>query len=102
MLFISSLWWDGVHKAWEHRNDLFTRSVNTKAHRSVKSLSHVRLFVTPWTVPYQALSMGFPGKNTGVGCHFLLQGIFLIVENIKMHHGKVPFVHQDSTSIASP
>ena len=23
-----------------------------------------------------ALSMGFPGKNTGVGCHSLLQGIF--------------------------
>ena len=22
--------------------------------------------------------MGFPGKNTGVGCHFLLQGIFPI------------------------
>ena len=22
-------------------------------------------------------SMGFPGKNTGVGCHFLLQEIFL-------------------------
>ena len=21
--------------------------------------------------------MGFPGKNTGVGCHFLLQGVFL-------------------------
>ena len=21
--------------------------------------------------------MGSPGKNTGVGCHFLLQGIFL-------------------------
>ena len=29
--------------------------------------------------PHQApLSMGFPSKNTGVGCHFLLQGIFLI------------------------
>ena len=29
---------------------------------------------TPWTVDYQAaLSMGFSGKNTGVGCHFLLQ-----------------------------
>ena len=27
--------------------------------------------------PHQApVSMGFPGKNTGVGCHFLLQGIF--------------------------
>ena len=25
----------------------------------VKSLSHVRLFATPWTVAYQALSMGF-------------------------------------------
>ena len=31
-----------------------------------------------WTVGRQApLSMGLPGKNTGVGCHFLLQGIFL-------------------------
>ena len=30
--------------------------------------------VTPWTVAYQApLSMGFSGKNTGVGCHVLLQ-----------------------------
>ena len=44
----------------------------------VKLLSHVQLFATPWTVSCQApLSMGFPGKNTGVGCHFLLQGIFL-------------------------
>ena len=34
-------------------------------------------FVTPWIVAHQApLSMGFPGKNAGVGCHFLLQGIF--------------------------
>ena len=30
------------------------------------------------TVACQApLSMDSPGKNTGVGCHFLLQGIFL-------------------------
>ena len=43
----------------------------------VKSLSHVRLFATPWTVAYKALlSMEFSGKSTGVGCHFLLQGIF--------------------------
>ena len=43
---------------------------------------HVQLVVsdstTPWTAARQApLSMDFPGKNTGVGCHFLLQGIFL-------------------------
>ena len=35
--------------------------------------------VTRWTVACQApLSMDFPGKDTRVGCHFLLQGIFLI------------------------
>ena len=34
-------------------------------------------FVTPRTVARQAPpSMDFPGKDTGVGCHFLLQGIF--------------------------
>ena len=34
--------------------------------------------VTPWTVADQApLSMEFSSKNTGMGCHFHLQGIFL-------------------------
>ena len=43
----------------------------------VQLLSFVWFFVTPWTVTHQApLFLGFPGKNTGVGCHFLLQGIF--------------------------
>ena len=42
----------------------------------VKSLSCVWLFETPWT-PTRLLSpRNFPGKSTGVGCHFLLQGIF--------------------------
>ena len=36
------------------------------------------IFATPWTVARQApLSMNSPGKNTGVICHALLQGIFL-------------------------
>ena len=46
-------------------------------------LSHVWLFVTSWTVPSRLLCpWNFPGKNTGVldnpgvGCHFLLQGLF--------------------------
>ena len=40
-------------------------------------LSHVWLFAAPWTVACQAPpSMGdSPGKNTGVGCHALFQGI---------------------------
>ena len=45
----------------------------------VKLLSCVRLFAIPWAVAYQAPpSMEFSGKSTGVGCHFLLQGIFPI------------------------
>ena len=41
---------------------------------AVQSLSRVRLFATPWTVALQApLSMGFPRKNTGAGCHSLLR-----------------------------
>jgi len=41
-------------------------------------LSYVQFFVTPWTVAHQApLPWAFSGKNTGVGCYFLLQGIFL-------------------------
>ena len=44
--------------------------------------SRVGLFATPWTVDYQAHQASppydFSGKNTGVGFHFLLYGIFLI------------------------
>ena len=29
---------------------------------------------------------GFPGNNTGVGCHALLQGIFPTQESSLMHH----------------
>ena len=36
-----------------------------------------RLFTTSWTGACQApLSVEFFSKNTGMGCHFLLQGIF--------------------------
>ena len=39
--------------------------------------SRVRLFATLWTVTARLLCpWDSPGKNTGVGCHTLLQGIF--------------------------
>ena len=42
-----------------------------------QSLNCVQLFGTPRTIVRQAsLSMEFSSKNTGVGCHSLLQGIF--------------------------
>ena len=43
-----------------------------------QSHSCFQLFVTLWAVAPPASSVrGFPRKNIGVCCHFLLQGIFL-------------------------
>ena len=41
--------------------------------------SRVQLFATPWTVspPVCSVHGDSPGKNARVGCHALLQGIFL-------------------------
>ena len=40
---------------------------------------------TPWTVARQLLCSGdSPGKSTGVGCHSLLQGIFL-TQGLNLH-----------------
>ena len=47
------------------------------------SLGHVWLFATPW----DCVHGDSPGKNTGVGCHALLQGIFPIqVSNLGLLH----------------
>ena len=44
-------------------------------HVHAQSLSRVQLFATLWTVtPRLLCSWDSPGKNTGVGCPFLLQG----------------------------
>ena len=41
-------------------------------------LSCVQLFAIPWLQSTRLLCLwNFPGTNTGVGCHFLFQGIFL-------------------------
>ena len=48
-----------------------------KVHES-EVTQFVWIFATPWTAACQApLSMVFSGKNTGLGCHFFLWGIFL-------------------------
>ena len=66
-------------------------------------LSHfscVWLFETQWTITRQApCSYVSPGKNTGVGCHFLLQGVFLTQgSNSQLLHCRQSFYqlgHQD-------
>ena len=46
--------------------------------------------LTPWAVTSQApLSMGFSSKNTGVGCHSLLQGVFPTQESNLVHCGQI-------------
>ena len=44
----------------------------------VKSLSRARLFAAPWVVACTKFlhPWDFQGQSPGVGCHFLLQGIF--------------------------
>ena len=52
-------------------------------------------FATPWTVAWQApLSMDSPGKNTEMGCHFLLQGTFP-TQGLNAHflHWQAKFLH---------
>ena len=50
--------------------------------------------VTAWTVARHAVCpWDFPGRNTGVGCHFLLQGIFLTqgLNFHLLHFGRILF-----------
>ena len=64
--------WDSPARTLEWVAISFSNAWKWKV--KVKPLSRVRLFATPWTVAYQApLSMDFPGKSTGVGCHCLLR-----------------------------
>ena len=56
---------------------------------------------TPWTITRQVpCPWDLPGKNTGMGCHFLLQGIFLTQGwNPHLLHWQVdsfPLSHQGS------
>ena len=61
-----------------YRCDSWTIKKAECQRKKVKSLSHVWLFATLWTVAYQASpSMGFSRQEYWSGCHFLLQGIFL-------------------------
>ena len=45
--------------------------------RACCHFSRVWVSAIPWTVAHQApLFMDYPGKNTGMDCHFLLQWVF--------------------------
>ena len=55
---------------------IYIGGLEGKSILSAQLFSHAWFFVTLW--PTRLLCpWDFPGKTTGVGCHFLLQGIFL-------------------------
>ena len=58
-------------------------------------LSCGQLFVTPWAVAHRLLCpWDSPGKNIGVGCQFLLQGILLTQRlNLGLSHCRQILYH---------
>ena len=71
----------GVAKRYDWVPNTFTINEIQLSWLVVWSLSRVRLLQTHGLVTCQVpLSMDFPGRNTGVGCHFLPHGIFPIQE----------------------
>ena len=76
----------GVYPTQESNPGLphFRRILYQLSHQGSQLLFNLSVmsdsFVTLWTVARQVpRSMGFPGKNTGVGCHFLFQNELLLL-----------------------
>ena len=74
--------------------------------RCAYSPSCVQLFVTPWSPPGFSVHGDSPGKNPGVGCHALFQGIFPTQgSNPGLPHCLrilYPLSHQGSPSVGKP
>ena len=74
--------WPCVHASWHLLKFIVIHySANGKCvclcMTTCAMFSHVWLFVTLWTIALRFLCpWDFSGKSTGVGCHFLLQGVF--------------------------
>ena len=65
--------------------------------------SRVWLFATQWTVacPGSSVHADSPSKNTGVGCHGLLQGIFL-TQGLNPHLLHLLHWHMSSLALVPP
>ena len=85
MMMMMMFWTWGPH--FEKQGcRLIKLSSNTWTKRDLCVHAQSCLFATLWTVAHQALlsPWNFPGRNTGVGCHFILQGIFL-AQGLNLH-----------------
>ena len=63
LFFSNALWAPSPHLSMKEVIDMLLKESESVS-RSVKMLSHVQLFATPWTIAHQApLSMGFPRQE---------------------------------------
>ena len=79
---VSSCWASALRKETSRKISVICQRVASDVGLILRvcvwSLSHVQLFATPWTAARQAACpWDIPGKNTRVGCHFLLHGLIL-------------------------
>ena len=75
--------WDSWHWSWQWFHEYDTKSVGKKKKQksvTVFVLSHTVMSDSLWPHGLQPARIlcpwNFPGKNTGLGCHFPLQRIF--------------------------
>ena len=72
-------WWAaiyGVAQSQTRLKQLSSSSSNEVKKRKCQLLSHVWLFLIPWTEASLLCPWNSPGRNAGVGSHSFLQGIF--------------------------
>ena len=93
----------GTHSSYIYVNSLedFLHILSVVHILFVQLLTCVRLFVTAWTVAYQAaLSMGFPREEYWRGCRTFLQGTFPTQESnpclLHWQADSLPLSHQGS------
>ena len=81
-----AIWKDEMKKISSAQNGIISGRKKHFYHTWVLShFSCIWLFATLWTVACQApCPWDSPGKNTGVGCHARLQGIFL-TQGLNLH-----------------
>ena len=91
---------------WGRKESDMTEQLNSN---NAKSLQSCLTLCDPWTEPSRSFcAWDSPGKNTGVGCHALLQGIFR-TQGWNPHlsclqhwqEGSLPLVPPGSTIISS-
>ena len=72
MKYKSKIW----YKAWITVISLYNSLVFRQHHKLLCCCCLVAVISNSFAIPWPSL-WDFPGKNPGMGCHFLLQGIFL-------------------------